>query len=127
MSVPLPVLVALGGALGAVARFVCGGAITRAVATSFPYGTLTVNVVGSLAIGVILGVAEGRGGLSDAWRAFAVTGVLGGFTTFSAFSAETFGLMQRAHYGLAAVNVIASVALGLGAVVLGFALGRALT
>ncbi|MBK6941767.1 MAG: fluoride efflux transporter CrcB [Planctomycetes bacterium] len=127
MNVPLPVLVALGGALGAVARFVCGGAITRAVASSFPWGTLTVNVVGSLAIGAILGVAEGRGGLSDAWRAFAVTGVLGGFTTFSAFSAETLGLIQRAHYGVAAANVAVSVALGLAAVVLGFAIGRALT
>lgn len=127
MSVPPVVLVALGGALGAVARFVCGGAVQRAAASSFPWGTLAVNVVGSFAIGAILGVAEGRGGLSDAWRAFAVTGVLGGFTTFSAFSAETLGLIQRAQYGIAAANVAVSVALGLAAVVLGFAIGRALT
>ena len=125
MNASVPFLVAAGGALGSLARWACGGWVQRASASGYPLGTLAVNVVGSFAIGLLLGLGEAKGGVGDAWRAFAITGVLGGFTTFSAFSAETLGLLQRAHFGLAALNVVVSIGLGLAAAAGGFALARA--
>lgn len=127
MNASMPLLVAAGGALGSLTRWLCGMWVQRASGSGFPFGTLTVNVVGSFAIGLLLGIGEAKGGITDAWRAFAITGVLGGFTTFSAFSAETLGLVQRAHYGAAALNVAASIVLGLAAAAGGFAVARAVT
>src|ERR1044071_1912961 len=84
-------LVAFGGALGSVARYACSGVALRLFGLGFPYGTLFVNVVGSYAIGVIgtIAIAGGRTLTPPDIRAFLVTGILGGFTTFSAFSLET--------------------------------------
>ena len=97
-------LVGMGGALGSMARYWVGTAFNTA---GFPWGTLAVNIVGSAVIGVLAGL-----GVSVGWRLFLVTGVLGGFTTFSAFSLET-GLLWERSPTLAAVYVGASVGLGL--------------
>lgn len=98
--------VAMGGALGSMARYWVGSALNT---TGFPWGTLAVNVLGSAAIGVLGALNLGAPG-----RLLLITGVLGGFTTFSAFSLETGLLYERAPW-LAAIYVAASVLLGLGA------------
>jgi crcB protein len=113
--------VALGGALGSAARFGLGQWVTRVSAPGFPWGTLLVNVVGSFAIGFIAAATApgGRWPVGDAGRQFLMTGVLGGFTTFSAFSLQTLGLMQESAWLKAGGNVAGSVALCLLAVWLG--------
>jgi CrcB protein len=111
-------LVALGGAAGAVARFLVSLAAMAALGAAFPWGTLAVNVAGSAAIGVAAGA-----GLEGPARLLLVTGFLGGFTTFSAFSLETGTLFARSA-PLAVLYVAASVALGLGAFGLGLWLMR---
>ena len=115
---PSLLLVAGGGAAGSVARYVVSVLMIEAFGTAFPWGTLAVNVVGSAAIGVLGGL-----GVAGEWRLLLVTGVLGGFTTFSAFSLETGLLWQRAWW-LAVVYVAASLALGLAAFALCFWLAR---
>ncbi len=111
-------LVALGGAAGSVLRFVVSTLMVELVGGAFPWGTLAVNVIGSAAIGL-----AGGAGLAGEWRLLLVTGVLGGFTTFSAFSLETGLLFERAWW-LAALYVLASLVLGLAAFALCFWLGR---
>ena len=115
-------LVALGGALGSVARYACSGIALRLVGVGFPYGTLFVNVVGSYAIGVIgtMAIAGGRTLAVSDIRAFLITGILGGFTTFSAFSFETFTLARGGNLSGAAVNVALSLVLCFVAVALGY-------
>jgi CrcB protein len=115
MSQTLP-LVALGGALGAALRYLMVTAIGA------PLGTLAVNVLGSLAIGVLFVWLGAR----DGWQLFLMTGVLGGFTTFSAFSLDTLKLVQSGQTLQAAAYVGASVALSLAAVALGVALMKAI-
>jgi len=118
-------LVALGGALGSVLRFLGSGLAYRMIpGTTFPVGTLAVNVVGSFAIGLVGGLAEGRQFLVPELRVFLFTGVLGGFTTFSAFAFETLGLGLDGAFGRAAMNVTLQLVLGLGAAIAGYALGR---
>jgi CrcB protein len=115
-------LVGIGGFLGSAARFLVTGVITQAsTAARFPYGTLVVNAVGCLAIGVIAGLAERADLFSPQARLVLVTGILGGFTTFSAFAFETYFLGREHQWMLATVNVLAQVALGLAAVWLGHA------
>jgi len=110
--------VALGGAIGSAARFAAGAAITRGLgAGGFPLGVLTVNVLGSLWMGALL-VYLGQRGLA-ALNPFLMTGVLGGFTTFSAFSLETLTLIERGQAGQAALYVGVSVAGSLLAVFAG--------
>ncbi len=115
-------LVAAGGAVGSVARYALGVLMLRALGSGFPWGTLAVNVAGSVVIGVIAGLAAGGGGLTEPGRLFLVTGVLGGFTTFSAFSLDTGALFGRSA-GLAALYVGVTVAAGLGAFAAGHAVG----
>ncbi|MEO0938893.1 MAG: fluoride efflux transporter CrcB [Pseudomonadota bacterium] len=117
--------VALGGALGAAARFLLGAAMLRATGpTAFPLPILTANVVGSLLMGIFVVLAAQRGWTHAA--PFVMTGLLGGFTTFSAFSLETVTLIERGQTGLAAAYIGASVALSIGALMLGLAIARAL-
>jgi CrcB protein len=113
-------LVALGGALGAVARYGVGFAAARWFGLAFPWGTLAVNVAGGLAMGLL---AARIGPEQEALRLALGVGVLGGFTTFSAFSLETVRLMEH-QPGLAALYVAASVVLSVGACWLGLYLGR---
>jgi CrcB protein len=111
-------LVGSGGFLGAVARYALSRLIgPEAGVTRFPVGTLVVNVSGCLAIGLLSGFSERAGVLSADARLFLMTGLIGGFTTFSAFALETYAL--RGQTGLAILNVIAQVGLGLLAVVAG--------
>ncbi len=87
--------VALGGALGSVARYLAVNGLATWLGRAFPYGTLTVNVVGSFLMGLALALLVQRGLLGEPWRAGLMVGVLGGFTTFSAFAGETLLLAQQ--------------------------------
>jgi CrcB protein len=121
----MPVLaVALGGALGSVARFLVVGQMTRWLGAAFPWGTLTVNVVGGLAIGLLAETMALKWSVTQEMRLFLITGILGGFTTFSAFSLEVVTLIDRGELGAALAYVIASVVLSVGAVFAGMALIR---
>lgn len=116
------IFVALGGAIGAALRFLAGLGIVRLMPGNFPMGVLGVNVLGSFVMGV-LAVWLFHRGLSG-WQPFLMTGVLGGFTTFSAFSLETVTLFERGDLGQAALYVALSVGLSVGALILGVALAR---
>lgn len=118
--------VAAGGALGAIGRFLVGHWAVTSLGTGFPWGTLIVNVLGSFLIAVLAFALVERGGGGAALRAFAIAGVLGGFTTFSAFSLDALSLFERGDAWLAALYVAASVLLSIGACALGFALVRSL-
>ncbi|MDD3650860.1 MAG: fluoride efflux transporter CrcB [Immundisolibacter sp.] len=107
--------VALGGALGSIARYLAVTGIAAALGRAFPYGTLTVNVAGSFLMGVALTLLVQRGLLGEPWRAGLMSGVLGGFTTFSAFAGETLVLAQQ-RPAAAALNVGLHLALCLAAV-----------
>ncbi len=114
-------LVGCGGFLGSAARFALGGVVQRWFPMStFPWGTLTVNVVGCLVIGVLGGLMELRQVLGPSQRIFLLIGVLGGFTTFSTFAYETLGLVHGAEFARALVNAGAHLLLGLVAVWVGY-------
>ena len=116
-------LVALGGALGSVARFKLSGYILHhTIGWKFPAGTFTVNVVGCLVAGVLAGLAEKHDLLSADTRLFLFTGILGGFTTFSAFGMETMFLVRRGELLVAGANIVLSVVAGLLALWLGLGL-----
>lgn len=117
--------VALGGALGAVLRYLSVGAALRLIGPGFPYGTFLVNVAGSLLMGFLGALILERAGASRVW-AFAATGVLGGFTTFSAFSLDALFLIERGRVAAAAAYIGGSVALSIAALALGLWCGRAL-
>ena len=119
--------VAAGGAIGASLRHLFGMASLRLFGIGFPYGTLFVNIIGSFLMGTLIAwLAFKSAGGGQGMRLFLATGVLGGFTTFSAFSLETILLWERGEAGLAAVYVLASVALSIAALVGGLALVRGL-
>jgi CrcB protein len=113
-------LVAAGGALGSVLRYAVSVLMVASLGAGFPWGTLAVNVLGSTAIGALAAL-----GVEGGWRLLLVTGLLGGFTTFSAFSLEAALLWERAWW-LALVYVLASVALGLAGFALGYGMLRRL-
>ncbi len=109
-------LVAVGGALGCVARYQCGALVLHyTIAWKFPVGTFVVNVLGCFAAGTIIGIAEHHNFLTPEVRLLIFTGFLGGFTTFSAFGVETVSLLQKGEWGVAAAYVLLSVACGLAA------------
>ena len=117
-------LVALGGAVGSVARFKLSGYVLHhTVDWRFPVGTFAVNVIGCLVAGVLAGLAERHDLLSPDARLLLFTGVLGGFTTFSAFGLETMFLLKRGELLIAGANIVLSVAAGLIALWLGLGLG----
>ena len=115
--------VALGGALGSVARYAVSLGAARWLGAAFPWGTLIVNVAGSFAIGLLaaLVTADGRPTLGTDARAFVMIGILGGFTTFPSYSLETLNLARAGAVGAAAANAGLSLVLCLAAVWLGFA------
>lgn len=117
-------LVFAGGGLGALLRFELGGWVQARAGTDFPWGTLAVNTTGCLVIGWLAAWIDERGGASSAWRAFAIPGLLGGFTTFSAFGLETWRLLEAGRIGAAGANAAGSFALCLAAVALGVAIAR---
>ena len=111
------VFVALGGALGAVCRYL----LSRLTDAAFPWGTLTVNILGSLLIGFIVGIVN-KGVLSPEMKLLLVTGFCGGFTTFSTFANETFAMIKMGDVMLAALYAGVSVVLGIAAVYVGLML-----
>ncbi len=112
--------VGIGGGIGAIARYHLGRVVMRYLAADiFPLGTLLVNVLGCLIVGILTGWAARRGDFVPEVRLFLFAGLLGGFTTFSAFGLETISLLQRHELGRAALNVVVSVCLGLFMVWLG--------
>ncbi|MEI2302096.1 fluoride efflux transporter CrcB [Ensifer sp. MJa1] len=117
-------LVGAGGAIGSILRYLAGLWAVRRFGSGFPWGTLGVNVTGSFLIGVLAEVIMRKFGASPEMRVFLITGVLGGYTTFSAFSLDAIMLAERGDIALAATYVAASVVLSLLAVFSGLALMR---
>ncbi len=121
-------LVALGGGAGAVLRYQAGRALTGllgpATVASFPWATLVVNVVGSLAMGLLAGWLARHGAASETWRLLIGVGLLGGFTTFSAFSLEMMLLIERGQPGTAFVYAAISVLAGVTALYIGLIVMR---
>jgi len=120
------VAIAAGGALGALLRFWVASGVAAWLGRGFPYGTLLVNVSGSLAIGVLYILLLERADVGAVWRLFLMTGLLGAFTTFSTFSLETLVLIESGEYLKAGFNVLLSVILCLAAAYAGVLLGRQL-
>ena len=117
-------IVFLGGGLGAALRHGVNLTTARLLGTAFPYATLFENVTGSLVMGLLAGYFAFKGDASQEWRLFLTTGILGGYTTFSAFSLDAALLYERGELGLAALYVLASVALSIGGLFAGLALVR---
>jgi CrcB protein len=118
-------LVASGGALGSCARYLLGMAAARTLGPGWPYGTFAANLLGGLAMGVLVGVLAHRGGGDqERWRLLLGVGVLGGFTTFSSFSLEAALMIERRAYGQAGFYVAASAALSILALFAGLMLTR---
>jgi CrcB protein len=101
-----------GSFIGGVFRYLLSLFIQSKTTTNFPLGTLTVNIIGCFFIGIVFGLFD-KGNLSNEWKLFLATGVIGGFTTFSAFSIETFALFREGYAGYALIYILASVLLGL--------------
>jgi CrcB protein len=119
-------IVAIGSALGGALRYGVAVTAARLLGTDWPYGTFAVNLAGSFAMGLIAGYLALRGNISQAWLVFLTTGVLGGFTTFSAFSLDAVVLYERGRLDLAGLYVAGSVAGSIVALVLALALVRRL-
>ena len=117
-------LVFVGGGLGASLRHTINVACARCMGTSFPYGTFIINITGSIAMGLIAGYLAFKGEASQPWRLFLMTGVLGGYTTFSAFSLDAALLYERGELGLALFYVLGSVVLSIAGLFAGLALMR---
>ncbi|MEZ5332605.1 MAG: fluoride efflux transporter CrcB [Thermoanaerobaculia bacterium] len=113
-------LVGLGGFVGSALRFLASGWVHRFSGSQYPWGTLAVNVLGSLVLGLLAGLADLRQVIGPGQRLFLMIGVLGGFTTFSTFALETVSLAQGGQGGRALANVAAHVALGLTAAAAGY-------
>jgi CrcB protein len=120
-------LVFLGGGVGAALRHGVNALAARLLGTGFPYATIIENVSGSLVMGLLAGYFAFKGDASQPMRLFLTTGVLGGYTTFSAFSLDTALLWERGEVALAAAYVIGSVTLSIAGLVAGLALVRHLT
>jgi CrcB protein len=118
--------IAVGGAIGSVMRYGLSISVHTVAGRAFPYGTMAVNVLGCLAMGFLFVLFLERFADNAVWRAGVLIGVLGGFTTFSSFSIETFNLLEQGEALKALANVLFSVVLCVGATWLGVVLGRQL-
>lgn len=112
--VKLILAIAVGGALGSIARYLAAGQVNRLIDTGFPWGVLAVNVAGSFAMGMLVELMALRWSVSPELRAFIVVGLLGGFTTFSSFSLDAALLIERGTLGPALGYVLGSVLLSIG-------------
>lgn len=118
-------IVFLGAGIGGAARYGTNQLLSRfAALTAFPVSTFAVNIVGSFLMGLIIGYFSARGNLADSWKLFLTTGIMGGFTTFSAFSLETVLLMESGALVTALFYAVASVILGAAALMAGLYLMR---
>ncbi|CAI8176014.1 MAG: Putative fluoride ion transporter CrcB [Alphaproteobacteria bacterium] len=123
MSGQAIIWVALGGALGAVGRYLVG--LVLKTASGFPWATMSVNILGSLLMGLVIGWLSRQNGGSDALRLFVAVGILGGFTTFSAFSMDLFTLLERRDIAATMLYLGGSLIGGLAAFIIGFMALRA--
>jgi CrcB protein len=114
-------LIGLGGFIGSIFRYLLSQFIQTRVLSTFPFGTLGVNLLGCFVIGLVFALSE-RINMNPDWRLFLATGICGGFTTFSAFSNETFELLRNGQLTYASVNIIASVLLGVLATFIGYSI-----
>jgi len=119
--------VGIGGFFGTVARYGLSGFVQNRINATYPLGTLTVNVVGCLLIGLLMYTVTARQLFGPQTRLFLMIGLLGSFTTFSTLGYETFHYLRLERIGLALLNVGANVVLGLGAVATGWIVGKMLT
>jgi len=110
-----------GSFIGGISRYLLSQFVYSKVTSAFPFATLSVNITGCFLIGIVFALGD-RNNMSPEWRLFLATGVLGGFTTFSAFSNETFGLLRIGQYMNASLYVLASVLLGVIATWIGYSL-----
>jgi CrcB protein len=117
----LIIAIGIGSCLGGISRYLLAQFIQNKFLTTFPYGTLAVNLLGCFLIGIIFGLSE-RGNFSMVWRLFLVTGFLGGFTTFSSFSNETVGMLRDGQIWSAFTYISISVLVGLLATFTGISL-----
>jgi fluoride exporter len=117
-------LVFVGGGLGASLRHAVNMMSVRGLGTAFPYGTFIINITGSIVMGLIAGYLAFKGEASQPWRLFLMTGILGGYTTFSAFSLDTALLYERGEVGLAVFYVVGSVVFSIVGLFAGLALVR---
>jgi CrcB protein len=116
-------LVGAGGFIGAIFRYGLSGLLQRSAALgAFPYGTLAVNMLGCLLIGITVGIIDSRQMINPEFRSFVLVGVLGGFTTYSTFGLETFALLRDAEFMRATANVAIHIVLGLVLVWIGYSL-----
>ncbi|MBV8479675.1 MAG: fluoride efflux transporter CrcB [Actinobacteria bacterium] len=120
------VAIALAGAIGALARYGLAGLVSRHVRGAFPWGTFVVNVSGTFALGFVITLTTERLSIAPWIRGAITVGFLGAYTTFSTFSFETYRLLDDRAFGVAAANMMGSLAAGLLAVYLGIVAGRAL-
>jgi len=118
------VIVFVGGGLGAALRHGINVMFARLFGAGFPYSTFFINVTGSIVMGLVAGYFAFKGDAAQSWRLFLTTGILGGYTTFSAFSLDAALLYERGELGLAALYVIGSVALSIAGLFAGLALVR---
>jgi CrcB protein len=118
------VLVFIGGGLGSSLRHTINLLCARCIGTAFPYGTFIINITGSTVMGLIAGYLAFKGEASQPWRLFLMTGVLGGYTTFSAFSLDAALLYERGQIGLALFYVLGSVVFSIAGLFAGLALVR---
>ena len=123
MSSQAIIWVALGGALGAVGRYLVG--LSLKTASGFPWATMSVNILGSLLMGLVIGWLSRQNGGSDGLRLFVAVGILGGFTTFSAFSMDLFTLLERRDIAATVLYLGGSLLGGLVAFIIGFMALRA--
>ena len=118
-------IISLGGALGAVSRFLLGNGLSRALGSALPYGTFVINIVGCFAMGLLMTIIVDREMLPAAWRLFLCVGFLGGFTTFSSFGYEALMLLTEGRLLAVLAYVGGSVVLGLVAAAAGVLCARA--
>jgi len=116
-------LLIAGGAVGTVCRYYLSGWVQQSTSSAFPYGIFTVNIVGSLVIGICWGVSE-QYNISPHYRLFIFTGLLGGFTTFSSFMLDTMALFKTGDYKTALMYILTSNIFGILAVFLGYIIGK---
>lgn len=117
--------IGIGSFIGGISRYLLSQLVQSKFLSTFPFGTLGVNIIGCFLIGLVFGLAD-RGNLTQEWRLFLATGIMGGFTTFSAFSNETVSMLRDGQLWYAAAYVISSVLLGLIATFIGISIIRLL-
>jgi CrcB protein len=117
------VVIGLGGAIGACSRYLLSKGLAAAL-PRFPYGTLLSNIIAGFLIGLIIGIERQNGAMPERTKLFLTTGLLGGLSTFSTFSMETVGMIEKGSYALAGANVLLNVVLSLIFVFVGLMLAR---